>query len=381
MKYIFIPFNYGDIEMNIRYSPEENTIWLTTDELSYIFSKHRSVISRHIKNMLDNDFLNVKSNVHILHIAPSDKPVKVYNLTFIILLSARLKSDVGLRLNSLVKNQVLSNVNIETNDDRIIIFDDGKIKLPVNYSIKDQNFWLNTNEIAELFETTRQNINHHIQNILKDKELESSSVSKDYLHTAVDGKAYSVKFYSLDMILAVGYRVQSSKAIKFRKWATEILKNVIINGYSIDSERCLVCQTSMLDLQVRLHQLEEIVKKPITYYSGDELKAFVDVRRFLETAKKEILIIDNYFGHSFDDVLSKLDVDKVIITNTKNKKIDTCDNYIVIKTNDIHDRYIIVDDICYHFGDSIEKLGTKTSTVENISDLVVISALKSLKNI
>ncbi len=91
--------------------------------------------------------------------------------------------------------------------------------------------------MAELFDTSKQNISSHTINILKENELQENSVVKDYLTTADDGKKYNVTFYALDMILAIGYRVRSKRGTQFRIWATENLKNYMIKGFLMDDER------------------------------------------------------------------------------------------------------------------------------------------------
>ncbi len=119
----------------------------------------------------------------------------------------------------------------------IIIYNtvDGKAKV-VLYA-KDGNVWMNQNQIAELFDTSIPNISMHISNILKDGELMLDSVVKEYLTTASDGKKYNVTFYSLDMILAIGFRVRSKRGTQFRVWANHNLKEYMVKGFLIDDER------------------------------------------------------------------------------------------------------------------------------------------------
>lgn len=119
----------------------------------------------------------------------------------------------------------------------IIIYqtDDGKAKVAL--MAKDGNIWMNQNQLAELFDTSVPNISMHISNILKDKELQADSVIKDYLTTASDGKKYEVAFYSLAMILAIGFRVRSKRGTQFRIWANHNLKEYIIKGFVMDDER------------------------------------------------------------------------------------------------------------------------------------------------
>lgn len=119
----------------------------------------------------------------------------------------------------------------------IIIYNTEDGKASVSLMTRDGNVWMNQNQLAELFDTSKPNISMHISNILDDKELERNSVVKEYLTTASDGKEYNVTFYSLDMILAIGFRVRSKRGVQFRKWATQNLKEYMIKGFVIDDNR------------------------------------------------------------------------------------------------------------------------------------------------
>ena len=122
-------------------------------------------------------------------------------------------------------------------EQNIIIYktQDGKVKLSL-YA-RDGSVWMNQNQIAELFDTSVPNIRMHIANILNEKELEENSVIKNYLTTASDGKNYEVAFYSLDMILAIGFRVRSKRGTQFRQWANRNLKEYMIKGFVMDDDR------------------------------------------------------------------------------------------------------------------------------------------------
>lgn len=124
-----------------------------------------------------------------------------------------------------------------TPQNSIIIYhtDDGKSSV-VLYANNGQ-VWMNQKQMAELFATSSQNIGQHIANILNDNELHSDSVIKNFFITATDGKRYEVTFYSLDMILAVGFRVRSKRGIQFRQWANRNLREYMIKGFVIDDER------------------------------------------------------------------------------------------------------------------------------------------------
>ena len=102
---------------------------------------------------------------------------------------------------------------------------------------RDGSVWLNQSQLAELFATSKQSISSTINNILKDNELDINSVVKDYLTTASDGKSYKVKFYSLEMIMALGFRVRSVRGVQFRQWANQHLRDFLQKGFIIDDER------------------------------------------------------------------------------------------------------------------------------------------------
>ena len=122
-------------------------------------------------------------------------------------------------------------------ENELIIYntDDGKADVKL-YS-RDGVIWMNQQQMALLFDTSKQLVSHHIANILQDKELEEKSVVKDYLTTASDGKSYKVKFYSLEMIMALGFRVRSVRGVQFRQWANQHLRDFLQKGFIIDDER------------------------------------------------------------------------------------------------------------------------------------------------
>ncbi|WP_024788162.1 virulence RhuM family protein [Lebetimonas sp. JH369] len=122
-------------------------------------------------------------------------------------------------------------------ENQIIIYNTDDGKASVSLMAKDGTVWMNQNQLAELFATTKQNISLHIQNILKEGELDELSVVKEYLTTATDGKKYKVTFYSLDMILAIGFRVRSKRGTQFRIWANRNLKEYMVKGFVMDDER------------------------------------------------------------------------------------------------------------------------------------------------
>ena len=130
-----------------------------------------------------------------------------------------------------MNNEILYSIN----DIIFYTTDDGQVKIEV--TLQNENVWLTQNAMAKLFDTTKQNISLHIQNIFKEGELEENSVVKNSLTTASDGKNYKTKLYNLDVIISVGYRVKSIRGTQFRIWANKLIKEYLIKGYNLDSDR------------------------------------------------------------------------------------------------------------------------------------------------
>jgi hypothetical protein len=123
------------------------------------------------------------------------------------------------------------------NESQIIIYqtEDGQTKVDVR--IDNDTVWLSQAQMVDLFQTSKQNVSLHIRNVFNEGELEENSVVKEYLTTAADGKSYRTKFFNLDVIISVGYRVKSHRGTQFRIWATKRLKEYIIKGFTLDDDR------------------------------------------------------------------------------------------------------------------------------------------------
>ena len=120
---------------------------------------------------------------------------------------------------------------------KVVIYQTEDSKTKVNVWFEDETVWLSQQQLAELFQTTKQNISLHMRNCFAEGELDENSVVKESLTTAADGKRYRTKRYNLDAIISVGYRIKSKIATQFRRWATERLKEYIIKGFTMDDDR------------------------------------------------------------------------------------------------------------------------------------------------
>lgn len=163
----------------------------------------------------------------------------------------------------------------------IEIFEDQNLKLEVD--VKDKTVWLTQKQMANLFDKDRRTITRHIQNIYKEQELEEKEVCSFFEHTAKDGKIYNVQYYNLDMIISVGYRVNSKRGIAFRKWTTNILNNYLLNGYAINNKR--------LEYLEKTVKLIDIAGRIDNQLNGSEAQTIIKVISNYSTALK---LLDDY---------------------------------------------------------------------------------------
>lgn len=166
----------------------------------------------------------------------------------------------------------------EENKGNIIIYqsEDGTSK--INVRIENETVWLTQKQMSELFEVSVSAINQHIKNIFGAKELNEETVIKFFLITANDGKTYNTAFYNLDMIISVGYRVNSISAVRFRQWATQILKEYIIKGFALDDERLKKDKNTPIEELVK--RVRDIRASELNFYQKirDVLKLSSDYR-------------------------------------------------------------------------------------------------------
>jgi death-on-curing family protein len=170
------------------------------------------------------------------------------------------------------------------NKGEIIIYQTSKKEVGLKVRFEDESVWLRQNQIAELFEKDRSVITKHINKIFKDKEADKKS-NVHFLHIANSNKP--VAFYSLDVILAVGYRVNSANAIKFRKWATKILKEYLLQGYAVNEKRLLEAQNKFRELQTAIYFLQkQMDKKQLKGSEKEILNLLADYSKTLSILEK-----------------------------------------------------------------------------------------------
>lgn len=281
--------------------------------------------------------------------------------------------------NSVLK---INDVDSDHSVDNEIILYQPNSTFSLDVRVDKETVWLTQPQIAELFGTKRPAITKHLSNIFKSGELDEDSVCSILELTAADGKNYRTKFYNLDAILSVGYRVNSINATKFRQWANKVLKEYLLRGYSVNQR--LLYMESRIDhrLAEHDHRLDELTDKvdffvkaslpPVegVFFNGQIFDAYKFVCDLVKSAKKRIVLIDNYVDESVLTLFDKRrdGVKAIIYTDADRSRQIRLDlqrhnrQYAPIEIKyvaDIHDRFLIIDDTLYHIGASIKDLGKK----------------------
>ncbi len=256
-------------------------------------------------------------------------------------------------------------------ENTVITYQSESTSNPIEVRIENETVWLTQLQMAELFQTTRNNITLHIKNIFMEQELKPNSVSKDFLLTAVDGKKYKTKIYNLDVIISVGYRVKSKTGTQFRIWANEVLKSYLLKGYALQNR----VETIEKKLYEHQNKIEQLLNKNLPlqqgiFFDGQLFDAYVFVSDLVKSAKKSIILIDNYVDETVLLLLSKrnANVKATIYTEkiTPQFQLDIKKHNAQYEPVGIeiekksHDRFLIIDEIqVYHIGASIKDLGKK----------------------
>lgn len=273
----------------------------------------------------------------------------------------------------------ISNLRPDSENEIILYQPDSTLSLDVR--VENETVWLTQAQMTELFQTTRNNITLHIRNIFKEGELEESSVCKESLLTAADGKRYKTRFYSLDVIISVGYRVKSIRGTQFRIWANKVLKDYLLRGYSVNQR--LLYMESRIDRRLLEHdkRLDDLTGKVDFFlktslppregvlFEGQIFDAYSLISDLIRKATNRIVLIDNYVDDRILKVLTKRKegVSAIIYTDTRHSQISNdlrrhnaqYPRIEVRHCTNVHDRFLIIDDTVYFIGGSIKDHGKK----------------------
>ena len=258
--------------------------------------------------------------------------------------------------------------------------------------VENESVWLNRHQLATLFNRDVKTIGKHISNALNE-ELEAIPVIAKFATTASDGKIYQVEHYNLDMIISIGYRVKSKRGIQFRIWANKVLKDYLLKGYAVN-QRIMKIEDDVHALKTKVDDIDFRINTNLPphegiFYDGQIFDAWQFASNLMKSAKKSIILIDNYIDENVLMLLSKRDpfVKATIFTGKINQQLKAdiekfnsqYDKIEVKHFKKSHDRFLIIDEqSVYHIGASLKDLGKKWFAFSKI-DIDLIEMVTKLE--
>ena len=270
----------------------------------------------------------------------------------------------------------------------LIKFEDGDFSLDLNVSPSDETVWLSANEIALLFNRDPKTIRKHINNVFEENEVAINSNTQKMRIAGVDQR---VVFYSLNVIISVGYRVKSKRGVLFRQWANKILKQYLLNGYAINEERCLSCTSNIISLQNKVEIIESKIKNmeddlylenSKAFFEGEIVEPYTFIRHIFFLSKKELVITDYYADNYLISMLKDIKVSITIVTSSNShlSKINIPNNISIKHNDNIHGRYIFIDDkYVYALDNSFNNIGKKEFIIMKLDNITKEMILQERK--
>ena len=257
----------------------------------------------------------------------------------------------------------------------IIIYQNEDSATAIEVRLEDETVWLTQNQIVEIFESSKANISEHIKNIIETKELDENATVRKIRTVQIEGGrevSRELLHYNLDMIISIGYRVNSIRGTQFRIWANKVLKDYLLKGYSVNN-RFERLESEVNQIKSKLSDIDFKISTNLPpnegiFYEGQVFDAYVLACDIIKSARKSIILIDNYIDESVLTLLSKRqkEVSARIFTKSISKqlKLDLKKHnqqYPAIEVKVFaksHDRFLIIDnEIVYHIGASLKDLG------------------------
>ena len=278
----------------------------------------------------------------------------------------------------------------------IILYRPDELAEHIEVRLEDDTVWLSQQQMSLLFNQTKQNISLHINNCFKEGELEKDSTVKESLTVQKEGNRTvkrSIEYYNLDVIISVGYRVKSKQGTHFRIWASKILKEYLLKGYSINN-RMNRLEDNFENLKNKVTEIDfqlntRLVPNQGIFFNGQVFDAYEFTSRIIRSAKNNIVLIDNYIDETTLTQLSKKEniVKVLLLTKSIGKQLqldvskanDQYGNFELKYFADSHDRFLIIDNNeVYHLGASLKDLGRKWFAFSKMNAKSVESIINSI---
>lgn len=281
----------------------------------------------------------------------------------------------------------------------IILYRPNEIAEHIEVWLEDETVWLSQQQMAALFNQTKQNISLHINNCYREGELEKAATVKESLTVQKEGKRNvqrKIEYFNLDVIISVGYRVKSKQGTQFRIWATRVLKDYLLKGYAInnrmnrleDNFEALKNKVNEIDLRISTNA----IPNQGVFFDGQVFDAYELTSKIIRSTKQSIVLIDNYIDESVLTHLSKKSkgVKVLLLTKTISKQLDLdvkkanaqYGNFEVKTFTQSHDRFLIVDgNEVYHLGASLKDLGKKWFAFSKLNKISVSTIITSISKL
>ncbi|MBL1411059.1 virulence RhuM family protein [Sphingobacterium faecale] len=284
-------------------------------------------------------------------------------------------------------------------NNEIILYQADNLPERIEVRIEDETVWLSQQQMAELFQQTKQNISLHISNCFKEGELDKQATVKEYLTVQKEGSRNvkrKIEYYNLDMIISVGYRVKSRQGTQFRIWATNVLRDYMLKGYVLNQRmnrlentvEGLVNKVQNIDFQIKSSELPH----QGLFFDGQVYDAYKFASNVIRKATSSIVLIDNYLDDTVLTLLSKrkknVKVHIYTASISKQLRLDVekhNQQYPTVAIHEFkqsHDRFLIIDGSeLYHIGASLKDLGKKWFAFSRMDSLVeeVLARVKMVK--
>lgn len=280
--------------------------------------------------------------------------------------------------------------------DEIVLYRPDELAEHIEVRLEDETVWLSQQQMAVLFNQTKQNISLHINNCFKEGELEKKATVKESLTVQKEGKRTvkrKIEFYSLDVIISVGYRVKSKQGTQFRIWATRILKDYLLKGYALNN-RINYLENNVHAIEEKVNKIELRINSQLlptqgVFFEGQVFDAYALTSNIIRSANKTIVLIDNYIDDSTLTHLAKKNKHVKVFLLTKNiskqlkldiqKANEQYKHFEAKAFNQSHDRFLIIDNKeVYHLGASLKDLGKRWFAFSKLEAKSVEGILNSI---
>ena len=398
MNYELIKYEAKGKSLDVRFSKDENTVWMSQSEMAVLFSRSKKNITIHLTNMNATG----KSDL-LVAVDNKQREIKLYNLEII--------KQVGYKIDPQFTDELITWCNEQLNrlssqtmpiESNVIRFDNGEVLLDVTIEPYENTVYLSQDQLSILFDTTKPNISMHIKNIYDSKELEEGATVKDFLTVQNEnGRNVTRRIikYNLDLIISLGFRINSKRGIEFRKWANSILKSYLYKGYAVDENRIKIIETHYNYMKEEIDKIKAVVnehnkliykykEKELVFFKGKEFDAYDFFCELVSKANKNVIIKDPYVDEVLLSIIKNVKPQvKVNIITTNRCKISDEDinkyqsqyhGLKITKISNFHDRHILIDeDELYLLDSSFNRMGHHQTSIIRYNESSIINTIKS----